>query len=99
MDQIGGNPAIDGFRDSLQQPVTDALLECYRAEQIHGIIPSDPVRAVLILTEETGELAEAALELTRPNGGHNTAHLRAEAVQVASVALRIIEAIDSGRMQ
>lgn len=46
----------------------------------------------LILTEEVGELAEAALHLKF--GGEKKYGLRKEAVQVAAVALQIIEYID-----
>ncbi|MBN57821.1 MazG-like family protein [Thalassolituus sp. UBA3500] len=47
---------------------------------------------LLILTEEAGELAEAVLHIKF--GGEKKYGLRTEAVQVAAVALQIIEYID-----
>ena len=48
-----------------------------------------------ILTEETGEVAEAAL---RAHFSHDADldHLREELVQVAAVAVHVIERIDAG---
>lgn len=45
-----------------------------------------------ILTEEVGELSEEMLDSTR--NGVYTSNLRTEAVQVAAVALAIVEQID-----
>lgn len=49
-----------------------------------------------ILTEETGEVAEAALRVHFDGETDNLAHLREELVQVAAVAVHILEKIDSG---
>ena len=49
-----------------------------------------------ILTEETGEVAEAALRVHFHGERDHLAHLREELVQVAAVAVHIIEKIDSG---
>jgi NTP pyrophosphatase (non-canonical NTP hydrolase) len=48
-----------------------------------------------ILTEETGEVAEAAL---RVHFGHDIDldHLREELIQVAAVAVHMVERIDAG---
>lgn len=54
----------------------------------------EPVLWSAILTEECGEFAQAALE-TRL-GGPNASKLRDEAVDVAAVAVQIIESIDRG---
>ena len=49
-----------------------------------------------ILTEEIGEVAEAALRVHFDGETDNLAHLREELVQVAAVAVHILEKIDSG---
>lgn len=56
---------------------------------------SMPVWSV-ILTEECGEVAEAALRVEFHGEAAHLAHLREELVQVATVAVHIIEKIDGG---
>ncbi len=58
--------------------------------QLHSI----PVWSA-ILAEECGEVAEASLRVEFQGEAH-LAHLREELVQVAAVAVHIIEKIDSG---
>jgi len=53
--------------------------------------PSDPVHAAAIVSEESGELTQAALQFTYEKGPA-TAMLE-EAVQVGAMAIRFIEAI------
>lgn len=48
-----------------------------------------------ILTEECGEVAEAALRVEFHGETDHLAHLREELVQVAAVAIHMIEKIDS----
>lgn len=48
-----------------------------------------------ILTEECGEVAEAALRVEFHGEDDHLAHLREELVQVAAVAVHMIEKIDS----
>ena len=77
--------------------LSELMHEVARAEKLHGYIPNDCIRATVILTEEVGEVAEAALTLTRPAGpyGNNDIeHLREELIQVAAVAIRMVEAIN-----
>lgn len=59
-------------------------------EQFHSM----PVWSA-ILTEECGEVAEASLK-THFHGEQHIDHLREELVQVAAVAVHMIEKIDSG---
>lgn len=49
-----------------------------------------------ILGEECGEVAEASLQVHWDGEAEYLNHLRAELVQVAAVAVHIIEKIDSG---
>lgn len=49
-----------------------------------------------ILTEECGEVAEAALGVVFNDESEHLPHLREELVQVAAVAVQMIEKIDSG---
>lgn len=48
-----------------------------------------------ILTEECGEVAQAALEVAFHGEDDRLAHLREELVQVAAVAVQMIEKIDN----
>ena len=52
----------------------------------------DPFTYLTVLTEEVGELAQAALHTKF--GGDKASGLRTEAVHVAAVALAIVECID-----
>lgn len=49
-----------------------------------------------ILTEEIGEVAEAALRVHFDGERAHLAHLREELVQVAAVAVHVLEKIESG---
>lgn len=49
-----------------------------------------------ILTEEVGEVAEAALRVHFDGEGADLSHLREELVQVAAVAVHILEKIETG---
>lgn len=90
---------VQPIRVSLVIPIADILEEVQRAEELHGPMPKDKMRAMAILTEEVGEAAAAALEVGRV-GIHNApqeariAHYREELVHAAAVALRMIEVID-----
>lgn len=52
-----------------------------------------------ILTEECGEVAEAALRVAFHGEDDHLAHLREELVQVAAVAVQMIEKIDNSDWQ
>lgn len=83
----------------------DVLMEGERAQVKHGTPSPNPLRGTTILGEEYGEACEAALKMTslNPTEKENQTdffwlhHLRSEYVQVASVALRQILNIDTGR--
>lgn len=76
----------------------DLMHEVVRAEQLHGTLPIDKVRAQTIASEELGEVAEAALDCTRDpiraDYLKHRAHLRQEWVELATVAMRAIENLD-----
>jgi NTP pyrophosphatase (non-canonical NTP hydrolase) len=55
----------------------------------------DPITYLAVLVEEVGELAQAGLHLRF--GGPKAEGLRDEAVQVAAVALAIVECLDRGK--
>lgn len=71
------------------------LRERARQEVLWGEQNHDPFTYQAILQEETGEAARAALELRFGKG--TLEHLREEAVQVAAVALAIVECLDRGK--
>lgn len=72
--------------------LSDVLHERVRQEEKWGQQDHDPFTYLTVLGEEFGELCQAALH-TR-YGGHAASGLRDEAVQVAAVALAIVECLD-----
>jgi|GEM_PF-1169025 len=80
----------------IESALEEVLAERMRQNAKWGEQNHDPITWLAILTEEVGEFSEAALHLRF--GGPKAAGLRAEAVQVAAVALQIVECIDRGKM-
>lgn len=81
--------------EGMQYAVNSAIAERERQDAKWG--PQDhPLPVWLaILMEEVGELSECVLHAQF--GGHAAPNLRKEAVQVAAVALALVQAIDEGR--
>lgn len=87
-DRIISYPATDGLRS--------VLAERARQDMKWGTQNHHPRDYFLILTEEVGELAQAiadGLVFATPTEAA-VEHVREEAVQVAAVALAMVEAID-----
>lgn len=76
----------------LNSALQDTLAERCLQDAKWGVQNHDPITWSAILTEECGEFAQAALH--HRFGGPAAAKLRNEAVQVAAVALAIIECLD-----
>lgn len=72
--------------------LNDVLTERARQDAKWGEQNHDPFTYLAILTEEVGELAQAALHARF--GGPAAVGLRDEAVQVAAVALAIVQCLD-----
>ncbi len=70
--------------------------ERQRQDEKWGIQNHDPDHWLAILTEEVGELAKAILEAAH---GSPVEDIRKEAVQVAAVAVALIECLDRGEWQ
>lgn len=77
------------------QAATDVLAERQRQDAKWGEQNHDPFTYLTILTEEVGEFSQAALHARF--GGPAAAGLREEAVQMAAVALAIVECLDRGK--
>lgn len=72
--------------------VAHILAERNKQDEKWGEQNHDPVYWSAILTEECGEYAEAALKYdAKPSGGRLFDDMRREAIQVAAVALAILE--------
>lgn len=56
--------------------------------------PTDPLHAVAVLNEEVGELNKALLQRAYEPHKSSAADVRAEAIQVVTVALRFLASID-----
>jgi len=70
------------------------LSERARQDAKWGQQDHDPITYLAVLTEEVGELAQAALHARF--GGPAADGLRMEAIHVAAVALAIVECLDRG---
>ena len=82
-----------GFAGALGSAALVSILEeRERQEAKWGEQNHDPFTYLAILTEEVGELAQAALHARF--GGPTGEHLRKEAVHTAAVAMAIVECLD-----
>lgn len=75
-----------------RQVQIDVALERYLQDEKWGVQDHSPQDWMMILMEEVGEFAQAEME-TRLSGAP-AAHIREELVQVAAVALAMIECCD-----
>lgn len=57
----------------------------------HGPLTREPCRATVILVEEVGEVADAILTMTRPDGLGLRIHTIHELAQVAATAILMIQ--------
>lgn len=78
----------------MSKALDDVLAERARQDAKWGEQNHDPFTYLAVLTEEVGELAQAALH-TR-FGGPAAHGLRDEAVHTAAVALALLECLDRG---
>lgn len=85
--------AVDPAR--FKDIVAAVLAERERQEQKWGEQNHDPFTYLTILCEEVGECSNAALE-TR-FGNANIDDLRTELIQVAAVAMAIVECLDRNK--
>ena len=87
--------------EASERAVLDVLAERVRQDQKWGIWPNGLGYDLLltayltVLMEEVGELSQCALH--DRFGGPAAVSMRKEAVQVAAVALAIVECLDRGR--
>jgi len=80
--------------NSQQKVAQDIVDERMRQDAKWGVQNHDLFIYLSILMEEVGELSECALH--SKFGGEKYGYIRVEAVQVAAVAMAIIERIDRG---
>ncbi len=89
-DQEKANAMLDSVQAT--DALASVLVERVNQDLKWGEQNHDPFTYLTVLTEEVGELAQAALHTKF--GGDKADGLRAEAVQVAAVALAFVECID-----
>ena len=75
----------------------DVQLELHRATTKFPTWPTDPLHALAVLGEEYGELNKAMLQHTYEPHKSTLDDVRAEAVQTAAMALRLIASLDRYR--
>ena len=71
-----------------EQIIKDVFAELKRAEEKFPGFPKDPIHAACVLAEENGELQKAVLQWTYEKC--SVMDVRAEAIQVAAMALRFL---------
>lgn len=91
--QPGSAPGTDEAPKDVA--LRDVLAERTRQDSKWGEQNHDPFTYLAILTEEVGELAQCALHSRF--GGPEAWNMRTEAVQVAAVALAIVQCLDRGK--
>lgn len=79
------------FHEAQQRAIQDILQERARQERKWGEQNNDPFVYLTVLSEEVGELAQAALH-TR-FGGDKADGLYTEAIHTAAVAMAIVECL------
>lgn len=88
----------DDAREGCLKANIDVLGERVRQDAKWGEQNHDPFAWIAILVEEVGEFAQAALECGGlQRAGPAIGRMREEAVQVAAVALAIVECIDRSK--
>ena len=81
--------------ENSEKALQDVLAERNRQDIKWGEQNHDPFTYLAILTEEVGELAQAAVELRFDDGSVDD--MKTEAVHVAAVALAIVECLERGK--
>lgn len=84
-----------------KKTVYDAVFECWHQDQKYARTEHwlKATQWLAILTEEVGEVATEVLNVEfQSDKLAAVQNLRAESVQVAAVALRIVDAIDRGQL-
>lgn len=66
----------------------DILVEYQKAKKKHPKYPNNDYKAIAIITEEVGELAQAILD--REFGKKTISHVQEEAAQVGAMGLRFL---------
>lgn len=67
--------------------------EIDRAERKFPTFPKDPLHASGVVSEEAGELAQAAVQWTYEGGSRDQCQI--EAIQTAAMAIRFLVALDA----
>lgn len=75
------------------------LHELERATEKFPTWPTDPLHALAVLGEEVGELNKALLQIIYEPQKASRDDIRAEAIQVAAMALRFLASIDAYEYQ
>jgi len=78
-----------------QKTVDFILAEVKRAENLHPRWPEDIIHAAAIVSEESGELIQAALN--HVYFGDDREKIRKEAIQTAATCIRLLKNMDDGK--
>ena len=90
---------ITSFGLKANRAFADVIEELTRAKLKHPLFPIDLIHATSVMAEESGETVKAALQATYEPDKSTIADVRAEAVQTAAMAIRLINAIDRGEVE
>lgn len=89
-----GRPRPHALSADAAEAIGKIVAELANATQKFPTWPTDPLHALAVLGEEFGELTKAMLQLTYEPDKTSAAHVRAEAVQTAAMALRLVMSLD-----
>ena len=77
----------------------EIFAEVARATAKYPSWPTDPLHALAVLGEEFGELTKAMLQLSYEPEQSSAQEVRAEAIQTAAMALRLVMSLDQYQYQ
>ena len=80
--------------DAMSDVMSDVMEEVGRATAKFPTWPTDPLHALAVLGEEFGELTKAILQHTYEPHKATAADVRAEAIQTAAMAIRLLMSLD-----
>ena len=93
-----------GYPVYVNPPLTENLLDQIGTELSRALSkfpewPSDPLHAVSVLGEEYGELQKAVLQSVYEPHKSSPDDVKAEAIQVAAMAIRFLHSLENYRYQ
>lgn len=94
-DGSGLSEGLGHLAQQNESPLLEVVAELGKALRKFPTWPTDPLHALAVLGEEYGELNKAMLQLVYEPHKTSAAEVRAEAIQTAAMALRLLVSLDA----